>query len=58
MFECYNKKLNGDDFLNKTITIRLSPELHKKLKIFVINENTNIQEFVVKLIENKINNKN
>ncbi|MBY7009278.1 toxin-antitoxin system HicB family antitoxin [Clostridium botulinum] len=44
--------------MNKTITIRLSPELHKKLKIFVINENTNIQEFVVKLIENKINNKN
>lgn len=35
----------------KIISVRVNPELHKKLKIIAIQENTTLQDYILKLIE-------
>jgi len=38
----------------KTVTLRLSEELHKKLKLLTIMEDTTIQAYLVELIEESL----
>lgn len=39
----------------KSLTIRVSNELHKKIKFKTIEEETTIQDYVLKLIEKDLN---
>lgn len=47
-----------DNQLSKQIHIKLLAELHKKLKIQAASNDVSIQDYVVKAIENQIENDN
>lgn len=53
MFECYNEFINGGDTI-KTVTLRLSDELHKQVKLLTVNEEKTIQDYITQLIENDL----
>lgn len=41
----------------KSITVRVSPELHRELKVFVANTGISLQEYITKLIEEDMKKK-
>lgn len=38
----------------KTITLRLSDDLHKKLKLYAVKEETTMQDFIISLVEENL----
>lgn len=38
----------------KTVTLRLSDELHKKIKFLTVEEEITIQDYITQLIENNL----
>lgn len=51
------KRRKRDIREGKQIHIRIPTEIHRKLKIRVAEEDTNMQDWVSNLIENKLNRK-
>jgi predicted DNA-binding protein len=54
MFECYTVFSIGGENI-KTVTLRLSDDLHKKIKLLTVNEEKTLQDYITQLIEKDLN---